>query len=86
MGIFKKLFKKSDELTINIDLDGDDNTSIDCHDKRSVKLKELRKEREYYKNELEKEKNKSKKSLINIWSLECKLDDIEDLIMKELKK
>lgn len=80
------LFKKSDELTINVDLDDDDNTSIDSCNKMSVKLKELRKEREYYKNELEKEKNKSKKSLINIWSLECKLDDIEDLIMKELKK
>lgn len=80
------IFKKSDELTINVDLDDDDNTSIDSCNKMSVKLKELRKEREYYKNELEKEKNKSKKSLINIWSLECKLDDIEDLIMKELKK
>lgn len=80
------IFKKSDELTINVDLDDDDNTSIDSCNKISVKLKELRKEREYYKNELEKEKNKSKKSLINIWSLECKLDDIEDLIMKELKK
>ena len=86
MGIFKKLFKKSDELTINVDLDDDDNTSIDSCNKMSVKLKELRKEREYYKNELEKEKNKSKKSLINIWSLEYRLDDIENLIMKELKK
>ncbi|MEI0557914.1 hypothetical protein [Brachyspira intermedia] len=73
-------------MTINVDLDGDDNSSIDSCNKISVKLKELRKEREYYKNELEKEKNKSKRSLINIWTLESRLDDIENLIMKELKK
>lgn len=75
MGILKRLFGKSDN-----------EIEFEIGPNFSKKLEHLRKEREYYKNELEEEKNKPKKSIIRIWDLETKLDDIEELIMKELKK
>ena len=87
MGIFKKLFEQCDGVMISDNLaDFDSNNDVEYDKKKRKKLECLRSEREYYKIELEKEKNKPKKSLIRIWDLECKLDEIEDLIIKELKK
>ncbi|EKV56206.1 hypothetical protein A966_12636 [Brachyspira hampsonii 30446] len=87
MGIFKKLFEKFDGVIISDNLAYFDiNDDAKCGKKKREKLEFLRSEREYYKIELEKEKNKPKKSLIRVWDLECKLGEIEDLIIKELKK
>ena len=83
MGLFDKLFNKTSYFEI---CENENNDVYYNKNKRSKKLEDLRKEREYYKNELEIEKNKPKKSLIRVWDLETKLDDIEELIMKELKK
>ena len=87
MGIFKKLFEKFDGVIISDNLaDFDSNNDVGYDKNKREKLEFLKSEREYYKIELEKEKNKPKKSLIHIWDLECKLGEIEDLIIKELKK
>lgn len=80
MSLFKKIKEKFNNFELEINL-GDRSTK-----KNSSKIDELRKERDYYKKELENEKSKSNRSLIRIWDLESKLDDVEELIMRELKK
>ncbi|ELV07031.1 hypothetical protein [Brachyspira hampsonii] len=60
MGIFKKLFEKFDGVIISDDLaDFDSNNDVEYDKKKREKLEFLRSEREYYKIELEKEKNKT---------------------------